>query len=132
MTPPLAMVNAEDIAVPSRRGRMPVESGAATSMNRLRFAVLATPLVGVTFLSKFAIPPLGAQGIDISLLLLPVAAIAGSICGGIRFEPQRLMLYVTLLAILGLVQIVQPDSFSPSSMLLLAAPAFAVCLHLAA
>jgi len=42
-------------------------------------------------------------------------------CGGIRFEPQRLMLYATMLAILGLIQIAQPDSFSPSSMLLLAA-----------
>jgi uncharacterized membrane protein (DUF485 family) len=121
MTPTLAMANAAGSAVPSRREAMSVESGASTWMNRLRFALLATPLVGVTVLSKFAIPPLGAQGIDLSLMLLPAAAIAGSICGGIRFEPQRLMVYVALLAVLGLVQIVQPDSFSPSSMLLLAA-----------
>lgn len=121
MTPTLAMANAAGSAAPSRRGEMSAGPGVSAWTNRLRFGLLATPLVGVTFLSKFAIPPLGAQGIDISLMLLPTAAIAGAIGGGIRFEPQRLMLYVTLLAILGLMQIVQPDSFSPSSMLLLAA-----------
>jgi hypothetical protein len=117
----LAMMNAAGGAAPPRRGTMPAVPGVSTWIDRFRVGLLAAPLVGVTFLSKFAIPPLCAQGIDISLLLLPTAAIAGAIGGSIRFEPQRLMLYVTLLSILGLVQIVQPDSFSPSSMLLLAA-----------
>jgi hypothetical protein len=121
MTSTLAMTTAAGDAAPPRRGNLSVEPGASTWENRLRFAVLATPLVGVTFLSKFSIPPLGADGIDISLLLIPAALIVGSIGGWIRLEPRRLALYTALLAILGLMQILQPDSFSPSSMLLLAA-----------
>ena len=93
----------------------------STAAERLRFAILATPLIGATVLSKFAIPPFGAQGIDISLFLVLAALAAGSIAGCIRFEPRRLTLYVTLIGILGLMQIVQPDSFSVLSLLLLAA-----------
>src|SRR5258708_3154375 len=95
--------------------------GTSTAAERLRFAILATPLIGATVLSKFAIPPFGAQGIDISLFLVLAALAAGSIAGCIRFEPRRLTLYVTLIGILGLMQIVQPDSFSVLSLLLLAA-----------
>ncbi len=93
-------------------------------MMSVRFAVLATPLVGVTFLSKFTVPPLGEQGIDLSLLFLLAALLVGSVGGCIRFEPRRLTLYVMLMGILGIMQMLQPDLFSFSSMLLL------VALHL--
>lgn len=88
------------------------------------FAVLATPLVGVTFLSKFTVPPLGEQGIDLSLLFLLAALLVGSVGGCVRFEPRRLALYVILMGTLGVMQMLQPDLFSYSSMLLL------VALHL--
>jgi hypothetical protein len=116
----LAMLNSAG-AARSRRGKTAVEPRAWARWNPLGFAVLATPLLGVTVLSKFTVPPLGAEGIDISLLFLLAALIVGSIGGCIRFEPGRLTLYVTLIGILGLVQTLQPDLFSPSSMLLLAA-----------
>jgi len=112
MTPTLAMVNSAGSTASPR---------ISTAADRLRFAVLTTPLIGATVLSKFAIPPFGAQGIDISLFLLLGALAAGSIGGCIRFEPRRLTLYVALIGILGLIQIVQPDSFSVLSLLLLAA-----------
>jgi hypothetical protein len=87
----------------------------------MRFALLATPLVGATFLSKFAFPPFGAQGIGISLFLLLAALFAGSISGCVSLEPRRLTLFVTLIGILGLIQMLQPDSFSIPSFLLLVA-----------
>src|SRR5882762_2280868 len=121
MTRTLAMANSAGRAAPSRREKIAVEARASTRWNPLGFAVLATPLVGVTVLSKFTIPPLGAEGIDISLLFLLASLIVGSFGGCIRFEPGRLTLYVVLIGILGLVQILQPDLFSTSSMLLLAA-----------
>lgn len=93
-------------------------------MMSVRFAVLATPIVGVTFLSKFTVPPLGEQGIDLSLLFLLAALLVGSVGGCIRFEPRRLTLYVMLIGTLGIMQMLQPDLFSFSSMLLL------VALHL--
>jgi hypothetical protein len=85
------------------------------------FAVLATPVVGVTVLSKFTIPPLGSQGLDISLFLVLGAVLIGSFAQCVRIHAARLGMYVSLIAILGLMQSLQPDSFSINSMLLLTA-----------
>jgi hypothetical protein len=82
---------------------------------------LATPLIGATFLSKFAFPPFGAQGIGISVFLLLTALVVGSVCGCLGVEPRRLTVFVTMIGILGLFQILQPDSFSALSLLLLVA-----------
>jgi hypothetical protein len=98
-----------------------VPAGAVSTTNWLGFALLATPLIGATFLSKFAIPPFGAQGIGISLFVLLAVVIAGCVGGGMRIEPRRLALYFMLVGSLGLIQILQPDAFSPLSLLLLAA-----------
>src|SRR5579863_1874454 len=95
--------------------------GAVSTPNWLRFALLATPLIGATFLSKFAIPPFGKQGISISLFVLLGAVIAGTVGGGMRIEPRRLTLYFMLVGSLGLIQILQPEAFSPLSLLLLVA-----------
>ncbi len=96
-------------------------AGAVPTTNRLRFALLVAPLIGATFLSKFAFPPFGAQGIGVSLFLLLAVVIAGTVGGGMRIEPRRLTLYFMLVGSLGLIQILQPDSFSPLSLLLLVA-----------
>ncbi len=95
--------------------------GRAVAGAGMHFALLATPLIGATLLSKFAFPPFGAQGIGISLFLVMAAVLAGSLCGLLRIEPRRLILYAALIGILGVIQMLQPDSFSPSSFLLLAA-----------
>jgi len=124
MMPILEPVHSDFDAAPSRRHKIAAEPGMSTTTDRLRFAVLATPLVGVTFLSKFTVPPLGEQGIDLSLLFLLAALLLGSIGGCIRFEPGRLTLYVLMIGTLGVIQMLQPELFSFSSMLLL------VALHL--
>ena len=98
-----------------------VHGGAVSTANGLRFALLATPLMGATFLSKFAIPPFGAQGIGITLFVLLAVVIASVVGGSMRVEPRRLALYLLLVGFLGLIQILQPDAFSPLSLLLLVA-----------
>jgi hypothetical protein len=95
--------------------------GAVSTTNWLRFALLATPLIGATFISKFAVPPFGKQGIGISLFVVLAAVIAGTVGGGMRIEPRRLTLYFILVGSLGLIQILQPEAFSPLSLLLLVA-----------
>jgi hypothetical protein len=124
MMPTLELVKEDCSAATLGRERNAVEPCMSAATKRLRFAVLATPLVGVTFLSKFTVPPLGEQGIDLSILFLLAALLVGSIGGCIRLEPRRLALYVMLIGILGVIQMLQPDLFSISSMLLL------VALHL--
>jgi hypothetical protein len=98
--------------------------GALPSISGSRFALLATPLIAVTFLSNFAFPPFGAMGIGISIFLVLAALMAGSIAGCVSIEPRRLTLYFLTIGFLGLIQILQPNSFSPTSFLLL------VALHL--
>jgi hypothetical protein len=100
------------------RGARPTAPGARPGW--ARFCVLATPIVGVTFFSKFTIPPLGEQGIDVSLFLVLGAVVAGAAAGCIRVDSARLTLYVALIGILGLIQSLQPETFSIPSMLLLA------------
>jgi hypothetical protein len=93
----------------------------ASAERRLAFALLVTPLIGATFLSKFAFPPFGAQGIGVSIFLLLAALVVGSVIGCLSLEPRRLTLFVMLIGSMGVIQILQPDSFSVPSLLLLAA-----------
>ncbi|HEY2675421.1 MAG TPA: O-antigen ligase family protein [Steroidobacteraceae bacterium] len=95
--------------------------GADSSLRALRFALLAAPLIGATFLSKFGFPPLAAQGLGVSIFFLLAALAAGAVLGGVSIEPRRLALFAAMIGILGLIQIFEPDSFSPTSLLLLVA-----------
>ncbi len=95
--------------------------GSESMPRGLRFSLLAAPLIGATFLSKFGFPPLGAQGIGVSIFFLLGALAAGSVLGAVSIEPRRLALFAAMIGILGLIQIFQPNSFSPSSLLLLVA-----------
>jgi hypothetical protein len=95
--------------------------GAKSTASAARFALLATPLVSVTFLSKFGFPPFGAQGLGVSLFVMLAALLIGSIAGHVSIEPRRLTLYFLMIGSLGLMQILQPNSFSPTSLLLLVA-----------
>lgn len=95
--------------------------GAEPTPRGLRFALLAAPLIGATFISKFGFPPLAALGIGVSIFFLLGACAAGSLLGGMSIEPRRLALFTAMIGILGLIQIFQPNSFSPSSLLLLVA-----------
>ncbi len=103
-----------------------VANGASTgdtksTVSAARFALLATPLVGATFLSKFAFPPFGAQGIGISVFLVLAALMIGLYADCVRIDSRRLTLFALMICCLGLMQIFQPDAFSPTSLLLLVA-----------
>jgi hypothetical protein len=93
----------------------------AAAVHPLRFALLATPLVAATFLSKFAFPPFGALGIGVSLFLVLAALMLGSYADCVRIDARRLTLFALMIGCLGLMQIFQPGAFSPTSLLLLVA-----------
>src|SRR5271170_2376078 len=95
--------------------------GAKSTVSAARFALLATPLIGATFLSKFAFPPFGAMGIGISLFLVLAALMLGAYADCVRIDPRRLTLFALMICCLGLMQIFQPGAFSPTSLLLLVA-----------
>jgi hypothetical protein len=95
--------------------------GTQSTPRWLRFALLAAPLIGATFISKFSFPPFAAMGISISIFFLLGVLAAGSVLGGMSLEPRRLALFTAMIGILGLIQIFQPNAFSPSSLLLLVA-----------
>jgi hypothetical protein len=94
--------------------------GADSTPRALRLALLAAPLIGATFISKFGFPPLTSLGIGISIFFVLGACAAGAVLGGMSIEPRRLALFTAMMGILGLIQIFQPNTFSPSSLLLLA------------
>jgi hypothetical protein len=94
--------------------------GAQPTSRALQFALLAAPLIGATFISKFGFPPLTSLGIGISIFFVLGVCAAGAVLGGMSIEPRRLALFTGMMGILGLIQIFQPNSFSPSSLLLLA------------
>jgi hypothetical protein len=112
------------IVMPTVANDAAIGGAAVPTVSAARFALLATPLIAVTFLSKFAFPPFGAMGIGVSIFLVLAALIVGSIAGCVSIEPRRLTLYFLMIGFLGLIQIFQPNSFSPTSLLLL------VALHL--
>jgi hypothetical protein len=113
VTPAVAKGDAAGGAVPM--------VGAVPTVGTARFALLATPLIGATFLSKFAFPPFGALGIGIPVFLVLAALMLGSVTGCFKIEPRRLTLYFLMIGFLGLMQILQPSGFSPTSLLLLVA-----------
>jgi hypothetical protein len=94
---------------------------ARSAPDALRFAMLAAPLIGATFISKFGFPPLAALGIGVSIFFLIGAIGLGAAFRCVTIEPRRLALFTAMLGILGLIELFQPNSFSPTSLLLLVA-----------
>src|SRR6267154_1004882 len=90
----------------------------------LRIAILVMPVVSVTLLSKFGVPPFAAQGIGISLAVIFVAIVVGLFNGCVRVDASRLSLYALAIGVLGALQILQPEPFSVTSLLLLAVLSF--------
>jgi hypothetical protein len=94
---------------------------AVPALSRLPEILLLTPLIAVTFLSKAAIPPFGAQGIGISLLIILALLPIGLMSGYLRFEPVRFALFLFLMGTLGLSTVLRSDAYSLTSLLLLLA-----------
>lgn len=83
--------------------------------------IVFTPIVGTTLLAKFGLPPLAAGGIGILYPLTFAMLAYGFLSGQLQFEPRRLAFYFTMLATLGLMQVMRTDSFSTSSFLMMTA-----------
>jgi hypothetical protein len=94
--------------------------GAALPSWQTRLIVF-TPIVGTTLLAKFGVPPLAASGIGVLYPLTFAMLGYGFLTGQLQFEPRRLAFFFTMLATLGLMQIVRPDSFSTTSFVMMTA-----------
>lgn len=82
--------------------------------------VVCAPVIGATVLSKFAIPPWGAQGLGLIFPIIFAALAFGLISGRLQVAWRRLLLFMTMLSVLGLVQVLRGDLFSLSSVMLMA------------
>lgn len=82
--------------------------------------IVCAPVIGATVLSKFAIPPWGAQGFGLIFPIIFVALAFGLISGRLQFAWRRLLLFMMMLSVLGLVQVLRGDLFSLSSVALMA------------
>ncbi len=83
--------------------------------------IVFTPLVGTTLLAKIGLPPLAAGGIGILYPLTFAMLGYGFITGQLQFEARRLAFFFTMLATLGLMQVMRPDSFSTTSFVMMTA-----------
>jgi hypothetical protein len=83
--------------------------------------IVFTPIVGMTLLAKFGFPPLANAGIGVLYPITFVVMAYGFITSQLHFEPRRLAFFLTMLATLGLMQVMRTDSFSTTSFLMLTA-----------
>ena len=83
--------------------------------------IVFTPIVGTTLLAKFGFPPLANAGIGVLYPLTFAVMAYGFITSQLQFEPRRLACFLTMLATLGLMQVMRTDSFSMTSFLMLTA-----------
>jgi len=83
--------------------------------------IVFTPIVGTTLLAKFGLPPFAASGIGLLYPLTFAMLGYGFLTGQLQFEPRRLAFFFTMLATLGLAQVMRPDSFSTTSFVMMTA-----------
>ena len=84
-------------------------------------AIMGAPLVGATLLSKFALPPFGAQGFGLTLPVIAAALIFGLATRRLQFAWRRLFLFFLMISVLGMIQVLRGDFFSMSSVALMGA-----------
>jgi hypothetical protein len=96
---------------------------ALPSSDWLALAILYTPVIGVTLLSKFVIIVSGTE-ILWGVPLILAATCVGLFSARLKPEPTRLALYLGMAAILTFEQVLAVKAFSPTALLLL------VALHL--
>jgi hypothetical protein len=85
----------------------------------LLIALLYTPILSSTFLSKIAVPPFGQMGLGIDIPLTLGVAFIGMLLGRFAFHTGRLMLYLLMISVVGTVHLARGELFSTSSMLFL-------------
>lgn len=88
---------------------------------RLDRAIIQTPTVGSTLLSKIGMPGLSQLGFGIVFPMVFLALAVGLIRGRMQLVPRRLLLFLVMVAVLGMVQVVRGETFSLSSLALMVA-----------
>ncbi len=76
--------------------------------------IIYGPLISTTLLAKWAAPA-DRGDLAMSWPLIYLAVIAGLATGKLRFDPQRLMLYMAAIAVLGVLQVASGEEFSTPS-----------------
>jgi hypothetical protein len=89
------------------------------SADWLAVAILYTPIIGVTFLSKIIIP-MGGTEILIAIPMIMGATILGVLTGRLKPHPRRMLMYLGMVAVLTVEQVLTGRPFSPGSLALLA------------
>lgn len=90
----------------------------------------ATPVFGASFLSKLAVPPLGAMGVSIVIPLLAGVSALGLLMGRLVVDVPRFLAYAIAMATLWGTQAVRGESFSVMSLLMLSVLHFPYILRL--
>jgi len=91
---------------------------AAGSVDRLSYLLLLSPLVGITLLSKFAIP-LGKDQLAGSLIVLAATIAFGLSTGRFELAPRHTTFFLCALSLMLATQAVGGQEFSLASMALL-------------
>jgi uncharacterized membrane protein YagU involved in acid resistance len=76
------------------------------------------PLISVTYLAKFSVPPFGAMGLALSIPLAFAVALFGTSAGRMVFDVRRTFAFVGAFAFIVCVQLLYIDEFSLPSLLL--------------
>lgn len=90
--------------------------------------IVCAPVVGATVLSKFALPPFGAQGFGLIFPIIFAALLFGLATHRLEFAWKRLLLFFVMLSVLGLIQVLRGELFSLASVALMAALGFSYVL----
>lgn len=99
-------------------------SGAVTAPDWRTKLIVCAPIIGATVLSKFALPPWGAQGFGLIFPIIFVALLYGLVTRRLQFAWRRLFMFFVMLSVLGMVQVMRGDMFSISSVALMAVLGF--------
>lgn len=83
--------------------------------------IVFAPIVGTTLLAKLSFPPLSYIGFGVLYPLTFAMLAYGFVTSQLQFETRRLAFFLTMLATLGLMQVLRTDSFSTTSFLMLTA-----------
>jgi hypothetical protein len=82
--------------------------------------VCAMALFCATVLYKFSVPPLGARGISLTLVLLPLVAVVGAAARMLTLDAFRLSLFLLLTGVLSVISLFGVKEFSVSSIAMFA------------
>ncbi|RCW76045.1 hypothetical protein [Pseudorhodoferax soli] len=109
---PLDAARRRDPRIDSRMAVRPSLRLAERWVNRL-------PLAGVTLLSKVGAPKLAALGISFSIPFIYLGGLLGLLTGRLVIDPARFVWFLTMAAVLWLMQFVHGGPFSVLSLLML-------------